>query len=219
MRSGAGPTRRGRSVWLAGYRAARGRGSRRGLALTDWPASLQARRAGHGELTGAAVSGAGRQPAQRRRGLEDLLDWLEDQDGDSWQQRWLASGAEAAGSAWLAAARRSGWQPPRRVSRRAAGALSAALITAVCARHRAPVSGVAGGRRMRRGAGPRHGRIPRPAGLRAARRTERRRARRSAPRAARTHTLRRAAVILAAKGGMLARHHRRRSPGAARQRG
>ena len=29
-----------------------------------------------------------------------LLDWLEGQDGDSWQQRWLASGAEEAGISW-----------------------------------------------------------------------------------------------------------------------
>ena len=34
--------------------------------------------------------------AQRRRGLRRTLDWLADQPGDSWQQRWDASGAEAA---------------------------------------------------------------------------------------------------------------------------
>ena len=27
-------------------------------------------------------------------GLASLLDWLEDQPGDSWQDRWLASGAD-----------------------------------------------------------------------------------------------------------------------------
>ncbi len=32
----------------------------------------------------------------RTRGLTVLLDWLADQPGDSWQQRWLASGADAA---------------------------------------------------------------------------------------------------------------------------
>jgi integrase-like protein len=36
----------------------------------------------------------------RRRGLAKLLDWLQRQPGDTWQDRWLASGADAAGSAW-----------------------------------------------------------------------------------------------------------------------
>ena len=35
-----------------------------------------------------------------RRGLASLLDWLEQQPGSTWQDRWLASGAEAAGPAW-----------------------------------------------------------------------------------------------------------------------
>ena len=33
-------------------------------------------------------------------GLKSLLDWLEDQPGDSWQDRWLASGADSAGRGW-----------------------------------------------------------------------------------------------------------------------
>ncbi|MFI5898426.1 hypothetical protein ACIA5D_51000 [Actinoplanes sp. NPDC051513] len=36
----------------------------------------------------------------RRRGLGKLLDWLERQPGDTWQDRWLASGADAAGFNW-----------------------------------------------------------------------------------------------------------------------
>lgn len=36
----------------------------------------------------------------RRRGLVKLLDWLEDQPGHTWQERWLASGAEEAGREW-----------------------------------------------------------------------------------------------------------------------
>src|SRR5215469_14812090 len=36
----------------------------------------------------------------RERGLIKLLDWLEDQPGGTWQERWLASGAEEAGSSW-----------------------------------------------------------------------------------------------------------------------
>ena len=37
-----------------------------------------------------------------RRGLPVLLDWLEEQPGRTWQQRWLASGADAAGDRWAA---------------------------------------------------------------------------------------------------------------------
>jgi integrase len=36
----------------------------------------------------------------RRRGLIKLLDWLQLQPGGTWQERWLASGADAAGSGW-----------------------------------------------------------------------------------------------------------------------
>ena len=36
----------------------------------------------------------------RTRGLTALLDWLADQPGGSWQERWLASGADAAGGEW-----------------------------------------------------------------------------------------------------------------------
>jgi hypothetical protein len=35
-----------------------------------------------------------------RRGLAALLDWLERQPGLTWQERWLASGAEADGRTW-----------------------------------------------------------------------------------------------------------------------
>ena len=36
---------------------------------------------------------------RRVRGLGWLLDWLADQPGETWQQRWMASGADAAGGA------------------------------------------------------------------------------------------------------------------------
>lgn len=57
--------------------------------------------------------------AKRVRGLRHLLDWLADQSGDTWQQRWADSGAETLGaqwrqapSAWLQArGRRSSWLP------------------------------------------------------------------------------------------------------------
>lgn len=36
----------------------------------------------------------------RRLGLRLLLDWLEQQQGASWQERWIASGADTDGRAW-----------------------------------------------------------------------------------------------------------------------
>ncbi|MBS4727445.1 site-specific integrase [Mycobacterium sp. SM1] len=36
----------------------------------------------------------------RRLGLPLLLDWLDEQPGDTWQDRWLASGADDAGEDW-----------------------------------------------------------------------------------------------------------------------
>jgi Phage integrase family len=41
---------------------------------------------------------------RRRRGLRRVLGWLADQPGDTWQARWLASGADAMGNA--------AWWPP-----------------------------------------------------------------------------------------------------------
>ena len=42
-----------------------------------------------------------RQPANaRRRGLRMLVDWLEAHPGETWQERWLATGAEEKGTSW-----------------------------------------------------------------------------------------------------------------------
>jgi Phage integrase family len=56
-------------------------------------------------LVASALVDEGRQAQERRRrGMTRLLGWLSDQPGDTWQQRWLASGSDAAGNAdW--------WQP------------------------------------------------------------------------------------------------------------
>lgn len=43
-----------------------------------------------------AASGAGQ--GRRRAGLVKVLRWLESHRGDSWQQRWLASGADTMGN-------------------------------------------------------------------------------------------------------------------------
>ena len=89
--AGAAAPPRPASVWLSGYRAARTRFPPRTPAA-DWPASTQAREQVHEHLAGLRPGQAG--------ALGALLDWLQGQDGGSWQQRWLASGADAAGAAW-----------------------------------------------------------------------------------------------------------------------
>ncbi|MCH5677610.1 hypothetical protein [Streptomyces gilvus] len=67
----------------------------------DWPATRQPTEQVL-ELW-AAVSPRRQTPRShnfRRRGLRLLLEWLQEQPGDNWQQRWLASGADAAGERW-----------------------------------------------------------------------------------------------------------------------
>jgi len=67
-----------------------------------WPATA-ADRSDVVELVRSALSAlpdGGRLASDRRRGLPLLLDWLEEHPGQSWQQRWLASGADAAGDDW-----------------------------------------------------------------------------------------------------------------------
>ena len=110
-------------MWLAGYRAARTRFPPR-MPAADWPASMQAREQVHEQLAGLRPGQAG--------ALGALLDWLGGQDGGSWQQRWLASGADAAGTAWRQQ-RRLLAEPVVRLAVPVTSALVSALITAVCA--------------------------------------------------------------------------------------
>jgi integrase len=183
------------SVWLAGYRSARTRFPPR-PAAADWPAA----RAGRDQVEDLL----GKVPAGRHQGGRGLLlDWLEDQDGDSWQQRWLASGAEEAGTTW--------WQLPARrpgsrdlPGMRRFGALTAALIAVIAGDVVRPSLAwlAAAGCEAELARGMAAARDPQgfarladlcdhgPGG--------------PVPKTARTHTLRRAAVIMAAKGGMLA---------------
>lgn len=181
-------------MWLAGYRAARTRFPPRTPAA-DWPASTQAREQAHEHL-------AGLRPGQARA-LGALLDWLQGQDGGSWQQRWLASGSDAAGAAWRQLPggwlRRSGRDAP------VTSALVSALITAVGAGIVRPSLAwlVAGGCE--------HAELARamsalrdPEGFARLRALCDGGSAAAVSATARTRTLRRAAVILAAKGGMLA---------------
>jgi hypothetical protein len=140
--------------------------------------------------------------AKRVRGLRHLLDWLADQPGDTWQQRWTNSGAEALGArwrqapiAWLEAlGRRSAWLPSE---------LSSALLALTFADVVRPglrwlvctpsiKSELAGGLALDRD----------PGGF--ARLRQHCHAHSEIPERAARLTAQRAAVILAAKGGTLA---------------
>ena len=68
----------------------------------SWWQTRQEREALAGRLLTAFTDpGAGRGRDQtRRRGLAKLLDWLQRQPGETWQDLWLASGADAAGFEW-----------------------------------------------------------------------------------------------------------------------
>jgi integrase len=67
----------------------------------DWPATHHTRETLLGLLGRAphAVDNPGSQ-RWRFRGAALAIAWLADQPGETWQQRWLASGAESAGKDW-----------------------------------------------------------------------------------------------------------------------
>ncbi|MGH9251211.1 MAG: tyrosine-type recombinase/integrase, partial [Acidimicrobiales bacterium] len=67
---------------------------------TVWTASQQSVEE---VLAGIEVLEVGASPKELRRRLRDaevLLEWLRRFPGESWQQRWLASGADTAGKSW-----------------------------------------------------------------------------------------------------------------------
>ena len=70
-------------------------------AAASWPATGQAREPLLAELLAApfTVEGGRVARARRRLGLVRLLDWLAEHPGDTWQQRWLVSGADAMSNA------------------------------------------------------------------------------------------------------------------------
>jgi len=183
------------SAWLAGYRAARARFPPRPAAV-DWPATRHGRDQVQ-DLLGSSPAG------QYPGGQSVLLDWLEGQDGHSWQQRWLASGAEDAGAGW--------WQLPARwpgsrdiPGARRHGGLAPALIAVITADLVRPsLAWLAAG-------GCRHADLARAmaAGRDGQGLARLRTACDSDPgvaasAAARNHVVQRAAVVMAAKGGGL----------------
>ena len=86
----------------------------------SWPATGQDRASAlHLVPSSAADFPKSSSQNNHRRGLPVLLDWLEEQPGRTWQQRWLASGADAAGDQWAAGPaawlRRRGTSSPSRL--------------------------------------------------------------------------------------------------------
>ena len=139
---------------------------------------------------------------KRRRGLSWLLDWLADQPGETWQQRWMASDADAAGGAWRQVP--AAWQHERgRDVRWLRVELSGALVVAICGDLVRPslsclVAGAAGKGSLTRNLA----RTRDPAGF--ARLGQLCDADPHVTAVAASLTLRRSALIIAAKGGMLA---------------
>jgi len=194
MTTGVAAPRAAATVRLAGYQAARSRFPPR-LVAAAWPATTRSREQVLGQLAGGAAG------QQRIAGIEALLGWLEDQEGGSWQERWLASGAESLGAAWLQLPaqwlhQRAG-HPDRRASM-----LPRALVTAICGDIVRPSLAWLVTARYDTGLAPVMAAYRDPAGF--ARLAGLCDHAGGVPKTARSHTLRRAAVILAAKGGTLA---------------
>ena len=172
-------------------------------AAADWPATRQERGEAEARLTsGIFVLPNADSQDRRKRALAWFLDWLSNQPGGTWQQRWMASGADAAGGSWREEP--IAWQRGRgRESQWLREELSGALVVAICGDLVRPSLGclVAGG--AGKGALTRNlARTRDPGGF----------ARLQALCDADPHvsgmavslTLRRSAEIIAAKGGMLA---------------
>ena len=170
---------------------------------TDWPATRQERGVVQELLTsGIFVLPNADSQDKRRRGLSWLLDWLADQPGETWQQRWMASGADAAGGAWRRVP--IAWQHERgRDVRWLRAELSGALVLVICGDLVRPslsclVAGAAGKGSLIRNLA----RIRDPHGF--ARLGQLCDADPHVSAVAASLTLRRSAEIIAAKGGMLA---------------
>jgi Phage integrase family len=70
-------------------------------ALAAWPATAVPRQEAQRQLDRVlAARGRGAGCTYLRVGPGALLDWLEEQSGATWQERWLASGGDQARSSW-----------------------------------------------------------------------------------------------------------------------
>jgi hypothetical protein len=101
--------------------------------VTRWPGAVLPRPKAQQELARVLASGRSATQGYSRVGPGALLDWLEEQPGATWQERWLASGTEdRAGAGWRDLARR--WLLERgRPSAYWGNGMSVALRSAVAA--------------------------------------------------------------------------------------
>jgi hypothetical protein len=67
---------------------------------TVWTASQQSVEEVLAEVEALEAHASSKELRRRLRDADVLLDWLRTFPGESWQQRWLASGANTAGKAW-----------------------------------------------------------------------------------------------------------------------
>ena len=172
------------------------------LVPAHWPATSASRQEALERLTRPPfVLGAAGSQKQRVTGLGLLLDWLGDQPGRSWQERWMASGADAAGSRWRQVP--AGWLRARgRYCDGRRDALCGALHVAICADVVRPSPSWFAAAVMRGGALTGCMSEARdPAGF--ARLRELCASDPHVSAVARTHILHRGAVIMGAKGGVL----------------
>jgi integrase len=100
-------------------------------AGTDWPHTRVGREQAWERLMRAPfVLAKPNSQYVRANGLHALLDWLGEQPGDSWQQRWFATGAESARGQWRDDLQ--AWLRERRPETTwRASAMSGALIMAI----------------------------------------------------------------------------------------
>jgi len=172
-------------------------------AAPGWPATERSHAEVCQQLTTAPFTLNRRNSEQiRGNGVPLLLDWLGEQAGQSWQQRWVASGADAAGRGWRQLS--TAWLQARgQHAEWRQAAVTGALMTAISADVVRPsldwlVDGATG-----QGALVRHlARTRDPEGFTRLRAKCAAAADVSA--AAGRLTLHRTAMIVAAKGGMLA---------------
>jgi len=101
-------------------------------AATDWPATRQERGEVFERLTsGIFILANADSQERRKRALTWFLDWLSAQPGQTWQQRWMASGADEAGGNWRDEP--IAWQREQgRASQWLRDELSGALVVSAC---------------------------------------------------------------------------------------
>ncbi|MGH3288996.1 MAG: hypothetical protein ACRDPD_30700 [Streptosporangiaceae bacterium] len=99
---------------------------------THWPGAVLPHAEAQRQLARVLARGRSAGQGYARVGPGALLDWLADQPGTTWQERWLASGAGQAGSGWRDLPRRWLLEQGRPRAYWLAG-MSVALRSAACA--------------------------------------------------------------------------------------